>query len=133
MLKYIFSLVILFLVDRVLKIYFWQHTSLAYLNQNISFSLPIGRYFLWPILFLLILFVYWQVYKNYQKNTKHFYAWSLILIGAISNILDRLHYGGVIDFISVPYFTIFNLSDVFIFCGVVYLLVTRRVTRRVKL
>lgn len=123
--KHIFSLVILFLIDRVLKIYFWQHTSLAYLNQNISFSLPIGRYFLWPILFLLIIFVYFQCLKNYQKNTKHFYAWGLILIGAVSNILDRLHYGGVIDFISVPYFTVFNLSDVFIFCGVVYLLIVK--------
>ncbi|KKP90829.1 MAG: Lipoprotein signal peptidase [Parcubacteria group bacterium GW2011_GWA2_36_10] len=123
--KKFFVLLILFLLDRVLKIYFWQHTNFAYLNQNISFSLPIGQYFLWPILFLLIIFVYCQCLKNYQKNTKHFFAWGLIFIGAASNILDRLNYGGVIDFISVPYFTVFNLSDVFIFCGVVYLLLVK--------
>ncbi len=127
--KKLFVLLSLFLLDRVLKIYFWQHTNFAYLNKNISFSLPIGQYFLWPILFLLIIFVYFQAYQAYQKNTKHFYAWSLILIGAISNILDRLNYGGVIDFINLPYFTVFNLSDVFIFCGVVYLLVDKIKTK----
>lgn len=123
--KNIFILLILFLLDRVLKIYFWQHTSLAYLNQNISFSLAIGQYFLWPILFLLSVFVYFQCLQAYKKNTKHFYAWGLIFIGAVSNILDRLHYGGVIDFISLPYFPVFNLSDVFIFCGVAYLLIAK--------
>ena len=123
--KNIFILLILFLLDRVLKIYFWQHTSLAYLNQNISFSLPIGQYFLWPILFLLSVFVYFQFLQAYKKNNKHFYAWGLIFIGAVSNILDRLYYGGVIDFISLSYFPVFNLSDVFIFCGVVYLLIAK--------
>lgn len=116
-------LFLLFLLDRCLKIYFWYNSDLAYLNTNISFSLAIGQYFLWPILFLLIIFVGLQTWQNYQKKHKNFYAWGLILIGAVSNILDRFHYGGVIDFIALPYFPIFNLSDVFIFLGVVYLLI----------
>lgn len=127
--KKFFVLLILFLLDRVLKIYFWQHTNFAYLNQNISFSLPIGQYFLWPILFLLLIFVYFQCWQAYKKKSKHFFAWGLIFIGAVSNILDRLNYGGVIDFISVPYFTVFNLSDVFIFFGVVYLLIAKIKTK----
>ena len=45
-----------------------------------------------------------------------------MIIGAISNLMDRIQYGGVIDFISVPYFTVLNLSDIYISIGVVWVL-----------
>jgi len=45
------------------------------------------------------------------------------LIGAISNLLDRLSYGGVVDFISIPFFTVFNFSDIYIFIGVAWIFV----------
>ena len=52
---------------------------------------------------------------------------SFITGGALGNILDRILYGGVIDFISLHaygyYWYIFNVADVFIVFGVILFLI----------
>ncbi|KAB7623147.1 signal peptidase II [Alkalilimnicola sp. S0819] len=52
---------------------------------------------------------------------------SLILGGAIGNVIDRAFYGHVIDFIDLYYdrwhWPIFNVADIAISCGVVLLVV----------
>jgi len=52
---------------------------------------------------------------------------ALILGGAVGNILDRMIYGGVIDFISLHaagyYWYVFNIADVWITLGVVSVIV----------
>ncbi len=52
---------------------------------------------------------------------------SLILGGAIGNLIDRVWYGYVVDFIQVywntSYFPSFNIADAAISCGTVVLLV----------
>jgi len=45
----------------------------------------------------------------------------LQLGGAVGNLLDRLHYGYVIDFIDIGFWPIFNLADISIVIGVVIL------------
>lgn len=50
-----------------------------------------------------------------------------IFTGAISNVIDRYMYGGVVDFIALSFrdwhFAVFNVADVFIFCGVGLMLI----------
>lgn len=45
-----------------------------------------------------------------------------VIAGSFSNIIDRLYYSGVIDFILISYknliFPIFNVADIAIVCGV---------------
>lgn len=57
---------------------------------------------------------------------KSIFILGLLSIGALSNALDRLLYGGVIDFILVHYgawyWPTFNLADIYI-CGAVALLI----------
>ena len=43
---------------------------------------------------------------------------TFIIFGAISNMLDRLKYGFVIDYLDLKYFTVFNMADVMIVGGV---------------
>ena len=52
----------------------------------------------------------------------------LIIGGAVGNVIDRVRFGAVIDFLNIsccginnPY--IFNLADIFVFTGLVFLLV----------
>jgi len=52
----------------------------------------------------------------------------LIIGGAVGNVIDRVRFGAVIDFLNMsccginnPY--IFNLADIFVFTGLVFLLV----------
>lgn len=58
-------------------------------------------------------------------------AWTLILSGGIGNVLDRLlHQGRVTDFMNLGIGSlrtgIFNVADVFITVGVIWLLLTLR-------
>jgi lipoprotein signal peptidase len=51
-----------------------------------------------------------------------FGALILIFSGGISNIIDRIYFGCVIDFIDLKFWPVFNFADIFITFGVVILI-----------
>jgi hypothetical protein len=53
------------------------------------------------------------VYQELAKRFKLLYS-VLVLIGAISNLYDRLSYSYVIDYLDLKYFTVFNVADAMI-------------------
>ncbi|MFA6307269.1 MAG: signal peptidase II [Patescibacteria group bacterium] len=128
--KYFVSVLILFILDRFTKIYalknpsseFWGGFFDLHINQAIAFSLPMTYLVLYPIIILILLVLFWFWKRDWQKKNILIWPWGLVIIGAVSNLLDRIQYGGVIDFINIKYFTIFNLSDIYISIGVVWLL-----------
>lgn len=46
----------------------------------------------------------------------------LLIAGAISNLIDRLRYGGVIDYFALPNLFVFNIADIVIISGLIGLL-----------
>jgi len=126
--KYYLIFFLLIFIDRFSKVYFIKKLSLGnffnlYLNKNIAFSLPIPFYILYPLLLFIIIFLFFICFKYYKQKNILIWPWSLIALGAISNVVDRIYYKAVIDFIDIPYFTVFNLSDIYIFLGVVILII----------
>jgi signal peptidase II len=71
------------------------------------------------------LFITWLIRKNAQQ-TLFCLAMSLILSGAIGNVIDRIAYGAVVDFIDVYYlhwhWPAFNIADSAITLGVILLI-----------
>lgn len=130
MLVYLLSTSLLFVVDRFFKTLFLLKPTLLQgagfidlsINKNIAFSLPLSYFILYPLVFLIIFFLLWQWFIALRKKSVLIWPWALVIIGAISNLIDRLRYGGVIDFINVPYFTVLNISDIYISIGVVWLI-----------
>jgi len=66
------------------------------------------------------LLIYWL--RGLHKSQKGLsIAYSLVLSGAIGNLIDRLSYGFVVDFLDVYYknhhWPIFNIADMAICCG----------------
>jgi signal peptidase II len=128
MVKYYLGLLSLIILDRFLKIFFLKTLSVdgsvfaLYINKNIAFSLPVPALVLYPMLFLVFLALVFVWYRDLVTEKKYIWPYALIIIGAASNIWDRLQYGGVVDYFNVPFFTVFNLSDVYIFLGVCYFL-----------
>ena len=65
------------------------------------------------ILFLVVLLL------NLRKRSN--LGMVFIISGAAGNLLDRMLRGGVIDFIDIKFWPIFNLADIFITAGIVLL------------
>jgi signal peptidase II len=89
-------------------------------NENIAWGIRIPPSFFYVLWIIIIGLLFFQLKKN-----KTFYArlpLILILSGGISNLIDRLIHGCVIDFIDLKFWPVFNLADIFIAIGVAMLL-----------
>ncbi len=120
----IFSLLAL-VFDQAIKYYFYTHPDRVgvfgyYLNQNFSWSLPVSNII---VIFLtipmLLALIYWRAYLSGPLL-----AWCLVGAGAVSNLLDRLWRGGVVDYIHLPGGGIINLADLMILGGMVWVLLS---------
>ena len=95
-------------------------------NDGISFSMLTGKRWL-IILFSIIILIFLYFYmKKFKENKRNIIAFSLIFGGLFGNLIDRIIYGYVIDFIDFYIFNynypIFNFADSFICIGVLILL-----------
>lgn len=86
-------------------------------NPYIAFSIPFGGILVnilsgLLITFLLITLIHLIIKKRLSTIEKLLII--LVIMGAISNLIDRLVYGFVIDYLDLKYFTIFNLADMMI-------------------
>ena len=130
----LFGAMFLVCMDRFLKVLstvLWhnhpQHifSSLNFVfiqNKNIAFSLKTGLDPLWIIIPIIIFLTFYFFYLLKKQRLSEASAFFFILTGAMSNLYDRLLYGFVIDYIDLQYFTVFNIADVMICGGVVWLL-----------
>lgn len=106
------------LADRFSK-YFFYKRNLAIINKGISFGLLNNKIlFLLPIL-LILLFLISMLFKKCDRR----FSICLMIIGGLSNLFDRLVYGGVMDFINFPPFPSFNLADVLVVLGMLLIIV----------
>lgn len=89
-------------------------------NKGIAWGIEIPDIFIWIFWVILIFFIFLALTK---KNAifKPLYV-VFILSGALSNLIDRIHLGCVIDFIDFKIWPVFNLADVFIAAGTVLFL-----------
>lgn len=97
-------------------------------NTGAAWSIFEGRVLGLVIVSLIIIsFIIYYISKHRPKSRLEKVGYSLILGGAFGNLLDRVIYGYVIDFLDFNIFgydyPIFNLADCFIFIGVVLLII----------
>jgi signal peptidase II len=90
-------------------------------NYFIAFSLPISGIILeWAIFILIILMTILFFFLLVKKNlTLLFFGLTAILLGSISNFIDRIRLDYVIDYLYLKHFTVFNLADVLIVGGAI--------------
>jgi signal peptidase II len=88
--------------------------GLPFVGDN--FFLSVGVYVL---LFAVLLLLIFKMEMGVRRRSG--IAISLVLSGAGSNLIDRLTRGGVVDFVDIKIWPVFNLADVFIVIGVAWL------------
>lgn len=100
----------------------------------IKFALPhvlnSGAWFgLWPetsfylILISVVILLILAFSLKISRTVDQLLGLSLILAGGISNLLDRVRTGNVIDFIKFGPIPSFNLADLAIFLGIILIIV----------
>jgi len=72
---------------------------------------------------LLIFNVYYYRQNNEALSHSYILGFSLILGGAIGNLIDRMTYGFVIDFIDFRIWPVFNIADSAITIGAVIIVI----------
>ncbi len=87
-------------------------------NYHGAFSISWSPWIFWPLMVFVIGYVALQAVKHWLAKDLEFFYWGLITIGALGNVLDRILYGAVIDYIRVGWWPVFNLSDSMIVIGV---------------
>lgn len=94
-------------------------------NTGTAFGLFGGNnIFFVCISFLAIIFILVLIFKTPSRNILIRSAYSMILAGAFSNLIDRLRFGHVVDFIDFRFWPVFNLADASITCGIIFLFLT---------
>jgi len=84
----------------------------------------------WLITFVSFVFLLlFHQYLSHKRSIDRlsFFAYSLLLGGILGNLLDRVIYQYVIDFLSFHFgsyaFPVFNLADIFIVMGMILLII----------
>ena len=92
-------------------------------NLGVAFSMlsDMEGWFIVTMRLVIVAFVLWLWHRTPKDRIFAHLGFALIISGAIGNILDRLFYGHVVDYIlfhtQTWSFAVFNLADSFITVG----------------
>ena len=102
--------------------------SITYVrNTGAAFSIMENSRILFIIIGLLSIYLIWRyLIKDKKLNNFYITSYSMLIGGIIGNMIDRIIYGYVIDYLSFNIFgysfPIFNLADSFIVVSIIMLL-----------
>lgn len=122
---------LVFIGDRLTKGYFvtrpdiqlqlipdWLWLQL-HINTQMALSLPLFPIVYYTLTLAIFLALVAQLVRTFHKRQSvEFSLIVFILAGAVSNLMDRFYYGGVIDFITIRFGSVFNIADIAIVCGI---------------
>ncbi|MBI2668016.1 signal peptidase II [Candidatus Woesearchaeota archaeon] len=108
---------------------FWLLSIRQIKNTGAGFGILKDYRFLLIFISIIVMFIAIYYLIN-AKNKYSIYGLSFILGGTIGNLIDRIFFGYVRDFIDFGFWPAFNLADSFITIGgiiLVYLLITDKI------
>lgn len=117
---------IFFLLDQGLKHYF-LNTGNVIINKGIALSVFHSFPFVAGVIhflgFCLLLFLCIKMVNRKSSEIVKFIT-SLLFSASISNMVDRIRFNGVVDYISVPLLPTANLSDYAIIGSLSFIVIT---------
>ncbi|HOL14508.1 MAG TPA: signal peptidase II, partial [Bacillota bacterium] len=91
-------------------------------NYGAAFGMLAGKS--WLLVPIAVVFVVYLIVEREKINSIPLARWGapLAAAGALGNAIDRVFLGYVVDFIDVPFFSVFNVADIGITIGIFLLL-----------
>ena len=114
--RYGLIVISIILLDQVLKYLFPYKVK----NYGASFSILENSPSLLIAIAVLALVIFSYLFFKSKEDKL---ALSLLFAGTFSNLIDRLIYGYIIDYLPLPYLFTFNLADLSNTMGVVILII----------
>ncbi len=98
------------------------HFTLVH-NRGAAFGILRGQSFLFVLTsFVAVILIYFNLKNNRRKNPFLFnLSLALVLAGALGNLIDRIRFGYVIDFLDFRIWPVFNIADSAITIGAIIL------------
>lgn len=93
-------------------------------NTGMAFSMLSGARWVFIALTVIVCVgVFYYLFSNRCKSLWLYWSLGVILSGGIGNLIDRIRFGYVVDFIEPTFvnFAIFNIADCAVTCGAVVL------------
>lgn len=91
--------ILLVAIDQAFKVGFEQFApNLVVYNDGSAFSLPIPQALTVVASFAIMFFAIW-----FKEQEGKWFLWTLLFAGAYGNLIDRLLFGKVIDFIDLGF------------------------------
>ncbi len=102
---------------------FWP--QIIYQNPGIAFGIfsISTQLIFWIILLCLLIFIFFVMRSRYRNRPLFKISTILIIGGGITNLIDRIRFGHVIDFLGIGILPTFNLADLLIIVGCVLITV----------
>lgn len=133
---YLINGIVLIFVDQLTKILMINKNFIVIQNfleinylQNYGMAFGVGNGSIIKIIFFNVILIGINIYfiekKESNMDKKILFLLNMILAGGISNLLDRIFRGYVIDFISVKLykFPVFNIADIVITVSILILII----------
>lgn len=95
---------------------FWLIDSGTY-NYGGPFGITMSKWVFIPTLLGATVFLAVQWWR--EESLLFEWFWLFILAGGLGNLSERLFFGSIVDYVTLPFFPVFNLADVFLTIGVV--------------
>lgn len=123
--------VAIIVIDQILKNIFLKLTEPIYVvgdvikfnfikNFGASFGILKNQKWLFIIFSLIVMIAIIYYYKRMPKD---YIPWvAMIMGGTLSNLIDRIHLGFVIDYIDLTYWPVFNIADIALTAGAIVLI-----------
>ncbi|MFT8352922.1 signal peptidase II [Clostridium saccharoperbutylacetonicum] len=140
-----FLLLFFLMIDQGIKIlikFFWFNNNFQIINSMLSFNPIINTEGSWlnarfgtsvsfPILITLNIFaiiIFLEIYRYYlHKGNKDFWAdmcFVFVTCGGICSLIDKVFYGGSLDFIGISNLFVADIKDLYINMGILFFALT---------
>lgn len=97
-------------------------------NTGAAWSILEGKQILLILISVVMLFFIYNMTFSFEKSKFNNFAFGLLFSGVFGNLIDRVFYGYVRDFLSFKLFNysfpVFNIADMAIVIGVLLLIVS---------
>lgn len=129
--SWLVSLIGLMVLTQVVRLIVLQSNSKLFYNDKFAFSINFPTEVIYTLYLLVFGFMFYYLVRYWDKlGSVSKFGFGLIVSGGIANLLERIYFGFVTDYIFI-FNGVLNIADFYIFLGAILVIVSRTNSEKV--